>query len=178
MAVAETNRSLVRALAPRAFAVAITGLALFSSIADPMRTGEARLAASIAVRLGGHAMWLNSGLVIIEGDKPVFADVTRSCSSAAALVALALLLLVLRSATPVRRVRAMAMGSAVLMGVNMIRIVLAFLSASRFGDIGLVVLHEWVGPVVTVLGMAAALSVVGKVTMVKLAQPKIAWRTA
>jgi exosortase/archaeosortase family protein len=178
MAVAETNRSLLRALAPRAFAVGITGLALFTSVADPVRTLEARAAARIASEFGGQAMWLSKGLVIIERDEPVFADVTRSCSSAASIVALALLLLVLRSASPVRRARALALGSFVLVAVNMIRIVLAFVSAARFGDAGLVVLHEWVGPIVTVLGMAMALSVVGRVTMVKLTQPRIAWRTA
>jgi exosortase/archaeosortase family protein len=158
MTVAETTRSLPHMLGRRVLGVlGASGLA-FVLLVEPLQEIEAALARQLAGVFGVRTLQLSGASTAIVGSETHVADLTASCSSAAAIIAVVTLAILLRRAPAVVRARSAVGATVFLLVTNVIRVGFAFIAAAHWGRTGLVVLHEWLGPVVTVVSFATAVA--------------------
>lgn len=106
------------------------------------------LRALAAVGLGGdRVLRLDGDLVLLlpDGGGPIAAQVSRSCSALAALLALAALSLVVMSGSPARRLGGLVASVTLLFVANTFRLAASIYLGARFGSVGLLLFHDVAG---------------------------------
>jgi exosortase/archaeosortase family protein len=156
MTVAETTRSLPRMLLPRLAGVLTGCVGAFLLVAQPLRELEAEAARRVAGWFGVETLALTGATTAIVGSETHVADLTTSCSSTSAIIAVVTLAILIRRAPAIVRARGAVTAVVLLLMTNIVRVALVFVATAQWGRTGLVVLHEWVGPVVTVCSFAIA----------------------
>jgi exosortase/archaeosortase family protein len=156
MAVAESRRSLPRFLLPRIVAATVATCGSFMMSVGPISALETLAARLIATAFGVRTLTLSNTGTVIVGRETLIAELTRSCSSTAGIVGVLLLALAMRRSAAITRARAMVVAGLVLFVTNSFRVALVFVAGATWGRSGLVLWHEWIGPLFTVLGIAVA----------------------
>jgi exosortase/archaeosortase family protein len=130
----------------------------FYALQQPWREAEIRAVAGVLSTTGmdrASHVYGTSVLVAPPHAAPFLAVVTPSCSALGALLAFATIALFLVPGPLLRRLIAACAAGALVVTVNIVRIVLSLGVGVRFGSHAMVAVHDWIG---TLLGLFAVLA--------------------
>jgi exosortase/archaeosortase family protein len=130
---------------------------MFLMVADPIRMGEARLAAAISQLAGVGRIGLaaNAAVLVVPDRGPAFFGiVTRSCSATASLLCLGVLSVLVIPHRRRNRWRAVGAGAATVFVLNEIRLVAILWIGSRLGPERITPVHDLLGTPMSLFGAA------------------------
>ena len=151
------NRHLAHAFVRLACTIGVA-VGAFSVLQQPWREAEIRTVAGVLATTGMNGathVYGTSVLVAPPHAAPFLAVVTPSCSALGALLAFSTIALFLVSGPMSRRLLAAGAAGALVVIVNILRIVLSLGVGVHFGSRAMVTVHDWIG---TLLGLFAVLA--------------------
>lgn len=141
---------------------------VYFALADPVRHLEAALVGWMGPLLSSaiEGRGLGATILLDGSGGRLAADVTRSCSATVPVaVQVSVAAFLLPGAGRPRAVAALV-ASAAVGTANLARILILLIIGSRFGADGLVILHDWVGTIISfvaaALGLVAMVAIVGR----------------
>jgi exosortase/archaeosortase family protein len=165
--------TIPRAIGPRLVALLGLGYLAFLLLVDPIRRFEAAVAAStLRSAVSMQVLNLGNGSLAVGGKETLVTVLTRACSSTAGLVGLAVLAVALRRSSPGRRFAAFCAAAALVFITNVLRIVLVIAVGHSLGRGGLVLTHDWTGPILTLGGAGLGVLVMFRMAIDRSATPK------